>query len=239
MPEVTRSKGTSTLSSLATRVLSPTRQLLQGMVRTDVGGVSTPGEQQARADTVPSLSSLCLSVLLSPRSPQNRPPLLAYDWEGTQRGGAHPLLDAAVLREFMPCLPLADVRRVLQAVKSACTTGVQHPWRRGSLATRADPFPRSHLVPLPDDASANPYYNPCPSPRHQAAQSTSSAMDTPSRRLFLHAAEERFEWVTICGHDNLPIRWLGCSPGCLAFLDTEDDISLQALNFVEEDEFVS
>lgn len=44
-----------------------------------------------------------------------------------------------------------------------------------------------------------------------------------TRRIFLDAAEERFEWVTVAGVPNLPIQWLGCSPGCLDFLEDDDD----------------
>lgn len=42
---------------------------------------------------------------------------------------------------------------------------------------------------------------------------------TMPRRLFLRAAEERLEWTTICGQKDLPIRWKGCSPGCLEYLE--------------------
>jgi len=40
-----------------------------------------------------------------------------------------------------------------------------------------------------------------------------------TRRLYLRAAEERLEWTTICGQKGLPVRWRGCSPGCLDFLE--------------------
>jgi hypothetical protein len=40
-----------------------------------------------------------------------------------------------------------------------------------------------------------------------------------TRRLFLRAAEERLEWTTVCGQKDLPVRWKGCSPGCLEFLE--------------------
>jgi hypothetical protein len=57
------------------------------------------------------------------------------------------------------------------------------------------------------------------------------------RRLFLDPAEERFEWVEICGQKNLPIRWLGCSPGCLAFLDKdEDEFGFDGLELAEEED---
>lgn len=211
-------------------MLSPTRSLLKG---------STTG-----VDNVPRLTSLCLNVLLSPRPPTDLPPLLGYDWDGCNKGGTHPLLDARVLREFMPALQLQDVGRVLQCVRSACASASHAPpnRRRSSTLHRPDALPRSFLVPEPDDASTNPFYYPCPSPRHRdSVDQHQSPSDPPARRVFFDAAEERFEWVEICGEQHLPILWRGCSPGCLAFLDEEeeeeeeDGFSLEHLDLEDAD----
>lgn len=85
-------------------------------------------------------------------------------------------------------------------------------------------FPQTHRPSAPDDAAKNPYYYPCPSPRHRLTDATEPwGQSGPSRRLFLHSAEERLEWTTVFGQPNLPVRYLGCSPGCLAFLEDEQE----------------
>lgn len=195
-------------------------------------GTETAGTQ--RTDSVPRLTDLCLTTLLSPRDPSGLPPLLDhYDWEGCNRGGTHPLLDPQVLKEYIPVpsLPPSDVARMLQCLNSAYVAATQSPKRR----RLTEPFPRSYHAPPPDDASTNPYYYPCPSPRHNEWE---SGHQSPSpvkleRRLFLHAAEERFEWTEVFGEKDLPIQWLGCSPGCLAFLDEEDDFGFDELDLEE------
>lgn len=110
------------------------------------------------------------------------------------------------------------MRRILQAVRSACTSAAK-------ARASSDFFPRSNDVLPPDNGSENPYYRPCPSPRHQEWLQDEEDEVRVTRRIFLDAAEERFEWVTIAGVPNLPIQWLGCSPGCLDFLEEgeEDD----------------
>lgn len=41
--------------------------------------------------------------------------------------------------------------------------------------------------------------------------------------LFVHPAEERIEWREVFGIPDLPVRWVGCSPGCLDFLEREEE----------------
>jgi hypothetical protein len=79
----------------------------------------------------------------------------------------------------------------------------------------------------PDDASQNPYYTSCPSPRHvlEAQSTEGSNGQGVTRRIYLHQpAEERFEWVKIKGADSLiPIKWQGCQRGCLDFLEEAEE----------------
>jgi len=182
---------------------------------------------------VPRLSTLCLNLLMSPCEPSHLPPLLdAYEWDTFEAGRIHPLLDAAVLHQLIPNIPEVDLRRVLQAMKSA---GSSHALsmsdnRRGSTSFllgapqpgKVDPFPRSHRPVTPDDASINPWFYPCPSPRHLEFGTSFPEAVKRSRNLFLHPAEERIEWRDVFGITALPIRWLGCSPGCLAFVEEEE-----------------
>ncbi|KAK8847615.1 hypothetical protein IAR55_005474 [Kwoniella newhampshirensis] len=87
--------------------------------------------------------------------------------------------------------------------------------------TTSNPFPWSHRAAEPDDASLNRYYYPCPSPRHLELDRHCAVQ--PTRHIFLHPAEERIEWREVFKVSGLPVRWLGCSPGCLAHLENEEE----------------
>ncbi|KAL1413269.1 hypothetical protein Q8F55_001024 [Vanrija albida] len=178
--------------------------------------ITAPTRSLTQSGPVPSLASLCLTVLLSPRPPSNLPPLIdCYNWDDCRVRGQHPLLDPHILSHSMPpSFSVDELGRILQSVKSACSS-------RAQTGRLSDPFPHSYRVPPPDDAAENPYYSPCPSTRHWTENDLVDS--TQSRRIFLHAAEERFQWRVVANVSNLPIRWLGCSPGCLEFLDEEDD----------------
>lgn len=159
---------------------------------------------------------MSLSVLLSPTLPTHQAPFTKYDWNEVSVDGQHPLLNPELLDTLMPpCMGIEDAVRVQQAVRSAA---VEAP--KGRSQSRIDGIPTHD--PPPDDASTNPYYNPCPSPRHLEWDVAADA-HRQTRRVFLHPAEERFEWVEIAKTKDIPIQWLGCSPGCLAFLEDEED----------------
>ncbi|OCF44840.1 hypothetical protein I317_01329 [Kwoniella heveanensis CBS 569] len=187
---------------------------------------------------VPRLTTICMNLLISPRPPNELPPLLdMYEWDAPVRGVPHPLLDPNELHEIIPSTSPKDLGRVLQVLRTA-STHFQHKRRTGLgsslLHSNIDPFPKSHRPPPPDDASTNPFFYSCPSPRHLERDTLSTVDDIsstmmPSRRVFLHPAEERIEWRGVCGTRDLPVRWMGCSPGCLDFLEHEDD---------EEDEWM-
>ncbi|WVQ80222.1 hypothetical protein IAT38_002327 [Cryptococcus sp. DSM 104549] len=166
---------------------------------------------------VSRLKDICLQLLLSPQGPARLPPLLeGYDWRPSY-GAPHPLVDPGAMHEVMPHMPEADVHRVLQLLRSASNTFAHerriNPSRYSGVV---DPFPRSHRTPPPDDASTNPFYYRCPSPRHLEMD------EHPRGHLFLHPAEERLEWRKFNG-ETVPLKWMGCSPGCLAFLEQTDE----------------
>jgi hypothetical protein len=84
----------------------------------------------------------------------------------------------------------------------------------------------------PSSGSLNPFQSTCPSPLHKKAQEP-----TP---LFVDPMLEQFEWVDKIGEvvisaPRIPIRWRGCSTGCLNFLDTvqveKEPESTASLNF--------
>lgn len=183
------------------------------------------------------LSTMCLNLLISPRPPRNLPPLLdCFEYE--RQDGKHPLLDVDLLHEQIPVIPQPDLRRIVQALKSAdrARQEARTTSRYGALgpmsSSAGDAFPRSHRTAPPDDAAINPYYSACPSPRHLEYEDESVA-DRPSRHLFLYPAEEMIEWVEINGTKDLPIRWQGCSPGCLQYL-LEDGDEFSVDDWVED-----
>lgn len=165
---------------------------------------------------VPSLRSTCLAVLLSPRLPTYQAPLTRYDWNDCIVGGRHPLLDPEVLHGLMPpSFNREDLVRIQQAVRSAAA---EAPKSRSNASVDGIPFMND--ISKPDDAATNPYYYECPSHRH-SEWNVKVDHHRATRRIFLDSAEERFEWVDIAKAKNIPILWLGCSPGCLAFLDED------------------
>jgi hypothetical protein len=127
---------------------------------------------------------------------------MSYDWDSQRVNGKHPLLDVEGLhKEILPVVAVDDLRRVVQTVKSGCDSGGSQR-RASTRAVLLDRFPVSHRVPPPDDQESGE--EPLP------------------RRIFLHPAEERVEWCAVAG-ERLPIRWMGCSPGCLSFLEDKEE----------------
>ena len=184
---------------------------------------------------MPRLYDICLNILITPRPPSHLSPLHdSFSWDREQ-GEKHPLLDTDVLHSRIPFVPKQDLRRCLQAAKSASLASHKESVgrKRSAFAVlgvspspiKPLPYPSSSpFVEAPDDASENPYYSPCPSPRHFEHVTTfGTAPARPSRRLYLHPAEERLEWCELFGHSDMPVRWRGCSPGCLSFLEADDE----------------
>lgn len=189
-------------------------------------------------ENVPRLFDLCANILMTPRPPAHIPPFLeVVDWNPEQDGEPHPLLDIDAMHSRMPYLNVDELRRVVQSARSASKAANQNTNATSTIAIQArhSLFPSTHTYAAPDDAADNPYYHACPSGRHQIFDSTSDTPQ-PTRRLFLHAAEERLEWTTVFEQPNLPVRWLGCSPGCLAFLEEERNACDDELWGLSDDE---
>jgi len=78
------------------------------------------------------------------------------------------------------------------------------------------------------DASLNMTYSTCPSPHHRGKLRPS---------VFHDSVEERIEWRTdIAGvklAEMVPLRWRGCSQGCLAFLE-RDNAELGTMDTTDE-----
>ncbi|WRT64563.1 uncharacterized protein IL334_001495 [Kwoniella shivajii] len=173
---------------------------------------------------VTRLTTICMNILISTRPPNDLPPLLdMFEWDHPKRGVPHPLLDSEAMHEVIPSHSVSDLGRVLQTLRTASTTYKHRKTSGGrrSLDSSVDPFPRPYKPLPPDDASTNPYFYPCPSPRH--LEMNLDTTSRPTRHLFLHPAEERIEWREVCGTKDLPIKWRGCSPGCLDFLEKDEE----------------
>ncbi len=206
------------------------------------------GPLQTNPDFKLSLRNTCISVLLSPRHPDDIPPLLSeIDWEpevGSK--GAHGLQDAVALKESQNYLTMDECDNITKALRSAhrvsaaASRKLKHsiPDPAFSPSSR----PRRNKENKPEDASANPYFSPCPNPSHTAIGDIGHLEDGQiTRRIYIHMpAEERIEWVKVSGADEeVPILWKGCSPGCLRFLEEadEDEDEAEDTEVDEEDGF--
>lgn len=190
-----------------------------------------------------SLRDLCLNVLLSSREPDHLPPLLTHvDWISETDANDHhdhALQDSASLLRKCPQLIEGEARRIVSSTKAATDDatisrqmkdGVPNPAFASSRGKKSSSS--STLLSSPadlnassdsdsdtdaDDAAANPYFLPCPSPRHQSPDSE------VTRVVYVHEPmERRVEWVKIAGNEEeVPILWKGCQRGCLDFLEQE------------------
>ena len=168
---------------------------------------------------VPSLYELCLRRLLSQeRDPTGKtawlPPALLTAYPDLLTSGA--LASADILCRFstvddedelvlaarrgeaafhLGFLTERDASRILACVRSAAPDKFKPSAREAAL----------------EDASDNPYFEPCPDPR----------LSDDVRRVFLTPHEERLVWSAIPGGsaEQFPIRFRGSTVGSLAFLD--------------------
>jgi hypothetical protein len=206
-------------------------------------------------DGPPSLRSMALSVLLSSRQSHNLPPILtSIDWDPApeERGTAaaiHGLYDAHALMDRVRCLTVTEATAVIASAKASYRhssssrkhdDGIPNPAFSGGKSSAAGfrtSAPASTDEPL-DDAAKNPYFSPCPNPAHEQVFTRKVYVGTP--------AEERIEWARVSGADKeVPIKWKGCSVGCLQFLeeapwsdsDEDDEGDLSDTDVDEDDGF--
>lgn len=180
-------------------------------------------------DGPPSLRSMALSVLLSSRQSHNLPPILtSINWDPApeERGTAsaiHGLYDANALINRVRCLTTLEATAVIASAKAAYRhssssrkhdDGIPNPAFSGGKSSTAG-FRTSGGAPADeslDDAAQNPYFSPCPNPAHEEVFTRKVYVGPP--------AVERIEWARVSGADKeVPIKWKGCSVGCLRFLE--------------------
>jgi len=168
---------------------------------------------------VPSLYELCLRRLLSQEcDPTGKtawlPPALLTAYPDLQTSGA--LASADLLCRFstvedeeelvlaarqgeaafhLGFLTERDASRILACVRSAAPEKLKPSAREAAL----------------EDASDNPFFEPCLDPR----------LPDDVRRVFLRPQEERLIWSAVPGGsaERFPVRFRGATVGSLAFLD--------------------
>jgi hypothetical protein len=194
----------------------------------------------AEDEPVPSLYTLCMTKLLSTSEPTHIPPLLSrFDWN-PEGGENHALQSAENLRKHFRHLNLKDCARVIQVLRSASDAKQARAYDQGlpDLATsqarkRLQQVRRDRETSLEEDAVDNPFFGPCPNPRHYRYDGNSDAPKVSKWIYLQRPAEQRIQYVDIAGEKGIPIRWEGCARGCLDFLMDEED----AVDGSEQDGF--
>ncbi|GAA5980576.1 hypothetical protein JCM10908_001694 [Rhodotorula pacifica] len=171
--------------------------------------------------SLPSLEELCIRLLLEPigPSPELAQPLIRHVYTA-----AH--LDVKGMERFKPLLaPILQPANAAAASSSAPFVRARHHSTSSTSASS----------PIGTAAPFDPLSHICRSPAHAGQP-----------RVFYHPAVERFEWVseaslkpaaaatttTTTGATaptpkrsselrNIPIRWRGCGPTCLDWLEEE------------------
>jgi hypothetical protein len=85
---------------------------------------------------------------------------------------------------------------------------------------------RDRETSLEEDAADNPFFAPCPNPRHYRYDGSGDAPKV-SKWIYLHEpVEHRIQYIDLAWGKAIPIKWEGCARGCLDFLveaEAEDD----------------
>ncbi|EMD38767.1 hypothetical protein CERSUDRAFT_122337 [Gelatoporia subvermispora B] len=161
--------------------------------------------------TVPPLTELCLRVLLAPD------PLSTYE-DGTQKTVLETTYITPIVREDAPPGFIETLHSCVPgSVAQPSDAPAQSPAKLGKRSRS-----RHSRIDERHDLDSPPGIGICPSPAH-----------APGGRVpvFVRHAEERFTWErTVARRDvgaegvpgaGVPVRWRGCSRGCLDFLEEE------------------
>jgi hypothetical protein len=196
--------------------------LLPGLLGDSPALATPPAVSEATVlHDVPPLSELCLRVLLSAPTTRPLPPAFSRA-SGSAPAGSSSTRDAKPVRDAKDRLDGPRLHNL------AALYGVLQPdeWHLPELHARAlAACAPGWVAKRPAVASAVGEASPvltgkdgvrldagvCPSPRHGRARAA----------FFVHA-EERTSWESVVGGMTVtptPVRWRGCSRGCLDFLD--------------------
>jgi hypothetical protein len=163
-------------------------------------------------DTTPPLVELCLRVLLAPHHARTRKtPIRAIPSHDPR---TEVPTNISVLYELIQPGE-TKLEYGLSKIISRCAPGAVAKSTGGGSSGK----PKTNMIGLRDfDAryGAPLHYGLCPSSKHGGI-----------RHPFYYHAEERITWETHVGRINfgtqrVPIRWRGCSRGCLDFLLHEE-----------------
>lgn len=172
---------------------------------------------------IPSLSEIILRSLLSTsidpvsRSLTSAPAFMDDPTVVDCSKELKKLVTAFDLHAAYPVLDKSTCQRIVASLRSALAALP----RGDPLAKLAKVF--SPLdVPTSEDAHLNPWFSPCPSPRHLYEGEHGEGR----RVVFLKPEEVRYEWTAVPGTGGgelYPVRWEGCSRGCLDFLEEAEE----------------
>jgi len=191
--------------------------------------------EDAEAAAIPSLYSMCMTKLLSTSEPTHIPPLLSrFDWN-PEGGEIHALQSAANLHKHLKHLKLEDCARVIQALRSASDAKQARAYDQGLPGITAamdrqrfQKTQRNRETSLEEDAADNPFFAPCPNPRHYRYDGSKDAPKV-SKWIYLHQpVEHRIQYVDLAGEKAVPIKWEGCARGCLDFLAEKESEGIDA-----------
>lgn len=192
----------------------------------DLTGAAQPGRRRRRVlgplkvhFTLPSLEEVCIRQLLEPIGPSAElaQPLIKHFYT------------ADYLREVLPPR-LNDIFLSIFPHAAANPVSAVPFLRARHLSTSSALSSSSNAATSPSPAPFDPLSHVCRSPAHAG-----------HARVFYRPAVERFEWVSEAslkpaaaavaqpptkkrGSDvrNIPIRWRGCGPTCLDWLEEDD-----------------
>lgn len=171
-----------------------------------------------RIHKINSLGELALRALLEPAMEESRSnsklSMLAEDFRRKNKTVLEAYYDLPLSAEM-------ELSPTLTDILSSCVPGsiaysiFANITPRGSAGAGRPTVPQ-HSIPCLSE---------CPSPRHRVVQ-PGEAYRKP---VYIVHAEERFSWEKevagqrVGGEQGVPIRWRGCSPGCLDFLESTFD----------------
>ena len=207
--------------------------------RSSLGG-TTIGRQATVSTTtvnfsVPSLTECCLRVLFSPyynpsqlaepRDSNTPPPRPRTRLEATYELPLSHIehYPTDVVNTLRACVPQSVAKPDPQIQASPCKRARRSSTHSYVSSQLSDPF--STVTVDDEDASDGGEAADVEETHSGIGTCMSPIHPRHARPVFVDPAEQRFQWVrTIAGqpvHEDVPVLWRGCMPGCLSFLDEQ------------------
>ncbi|KAH9926331.1 uncharacterized protein BXZ73DRAFT_49550 [Epithele typhae] len=183
----------------------------------------------------PSLTELCLRALVA--HPKPSPPVVTTD--AASQAPALTFLESSydlplttdliinpsILSVLRVCVPAAVARPAEHLTRTKRRREDSHSSISDDVFGTLSASSSARLEDTPSCSEDTTGSGVCPSPRHRDGDLWLDGREP----VFVHPSEERFTWedmvagVSVGGEGvvgaGVPLRWRGCSRGCLAFLD--------------------